>query len=268
MISEACAYEDIRGWLNARCGISYSDRKKDLLRLRLSRVMSRFNINSAKELAGRLICRDSREIQLAVLHAASTNHTYFFREPQVLDVFRDQILPSLAGQRELRIWSAAASSGDEAYTIAILAAETLGRERAASRVSILGTDISAPMIERAEEGVYNANHLEKTQAHLIKRYFLPQGGEQFQVSPDIRQMCTFRRMNLQARPYPFQRNFHVTFCRNVLYYFDRPHQISVLENLYDVTEPGGWLLTSMTEQVRDLGTRWKPQGVGIYRKMA
>ena len=74
-------------------------------------------------------------------------------------------------------------------------------------------------------------------------------------------------MNLKATPYPFRRMFQVVFCRNVLYYFDREHQIATLESLYEVTEPGGWLLTSITEAIRDLGTRWETVTSGVYRKL-
>ena len=81
-------------------------------------------------------------------------------------------------------------------------------------------------------------------------------------------MCTFRRLNLKAQPFPFRRPFDIIFCRNVLYYFDREQQRRTLEALYEVTEPGGWLLTSVTESVRDLGTRWCWVGGGIYRKVA
>jgi chemotaxis protein methyltransferase CheR len=266
MMVDTPGYEYIRTWLNQRCGISYPDKKKDLLRQRLGRVTARFGVVDLNELATQLKGDGSREIQLAVLHAASTNHTFFFREPQVLDVFRDRILPSLADREAIRIWSAAASSGDEAYTLAIVATETLGRTGIEDRVAVLGTDISEPMIARAESAIYGASHLEQTPDPILRRYFTPIGKEQYRVIDDLRRMCTFRRMNLKATPYPFRKPFHVVFCRNVLYYFDRDHQISTLESLYDVTAPGGWLLTSVTEAIRDLGTRWKVVSSGVYRK--
>ncbi len=261
-------YERVRTWLNARCGIHYAEKKKELLTQRLGRVLDHFDLDNLDDLAFCVETGHKEEIQLAVMHAASTNHTYFFREPQVLDFFRDTILPLLARQPELRIWSAAASTGDEAYTLAILVAEILGREQAANRVSILATDISAPVIKQAESGIYGASHFEHTPEHLLKRYFEPVAGNEFQVAPFIRRMCTFRRLNLKAQPFPFRRSFDVVFCRNVLYYFDREHQCGTLEALYDVTEPGGWLLTSVTESVRDLNTRWCWAGGGIYRKLA
>jgi chemotaxis protein methyltransferase CheR len=260
-------YERIRTWLNDRCGIYYAEKKKELLAQRLARVLERFDLGSLDELADCVETGQKGDIELAVVDVASTNHTYFFREPQVLDYFTNTILPKLAHKAELHIWSAAASTGDEAYTLAILAAEALGPEQAASRVSILGTDISAPVIKRAESATYCASHLEHAPEHLVKRYFEPVGAEELRIVPHIQRMCTFRRLNLKARPFPFRRPFDIIFCRNVLYYFDRDHQRRTLEALFDVTERGGWLLTSVTESVRDLGTRWCWVGGGIYRKV-
>lgn len=260
-------YERIRGWLNERCGIYYAEKKRELLSQRLARVLERFHLAKLDDLALCLESGQHGDIELAVVDAASTNHTFFFREPQVLDYFASAILPGLARKAEARIWSAAASTGDEAYTLAMIAAEALGPEQAASCVSILGTDISAPVIKHAEAAVYGAHHLEQTPEHLLKRYFEPFGDKDFKVSAHIRRMCTFRRLNLKAQPFPFRRPFDVIFCRNVLYYFDRPQQRRTLEALYDATEPGGWLLTSVTESARDLNTRWLWVGGGIYRRL-
>ena len=265
---DTAGYEHIRSWLNQRCGIDYPERKKELLRHRLGRVVSRFGFVDLNELANQLDKGTSSDLQLAVMHAASTNHTFFFREPQVLDFFQDHILPAYAHRDAIRIWSAASSSGDEAYTLAIIAAETFGRAAVGSRVAILGTDISEPVVERAEAATYTTNHLEQIDESILGRYFVRADLDRYRVVDDIRRLCTFRRMNLKATPYPFRRNFQVVFCRNVLYYFDREHQIATLESLYEVTEPGGWLVTSITEAIRDLGTHWRPVASGVYRKLS
>ncbi len=260
-------FDSIRAWLNERYGIYYPPRKEDLLVHRLTRVLDRYSLSSLEDLAQCIETAQRSDIILAVLHAASTNHTYFFREPQVLDFFRDRILPQLAALPELRIWSAASSTGDEAYTAAILACETFGRMEAANRVRVLGTDISEPVIATAEAGLYSQTHLEQTPNWIISKYFRPSGMGQSAITNDIRRMCMFRRLNLKAPFYPFQKHFHIVFCRNVLYYFEKHDQSLVLESIYDVTEAGGWLLTSVTEAVRDLGTRWTAVGGGIYRKL-
>ncbi|PRY86459.1 CheR family methyltransferase [Donghicola tyrosinivorans] len=260
-------YEQIRSWLSERCGINFADNKQDLLRQRLSRVTRRFDYGDLNGLAHDLLHNPPQEVELAVMSAASTNHTYFFREPEVLDNFRTMILPEIAERAEMRVWSAAASTGDEAYTVAILVAETLGRQ-ALKKLKILGTDISAPVVARAEMGVFPHRQFAQTDPSILSRYFEPAGMEQYRVKEEIRDACTFRRMNLKARPYPFIHPFQVVFCRNILYYFDRADQIGTLEAIYDATEPGGWLITSVTESIRDLGSRWEPVVAGIYRRPA
>lgn len=265
---EASLYR-IRQWLHDKAGIFYDERKKELLLNRLWRVCDRQGYADLHALEQHLVSGHLPELQSAVMHAATTNHTYFFREPQVLDYFSNRIVPVLPvlPDEKLRIWNAAASTGDETYTLAIIMAEQWGVAEAIRKVSILGTDISAPVIAQAESGIYTANHLEHTPKYLIDRYFEPIGIEQYRVIDNIRQLCLFRRLNLKVNPYPFRRSFHVVFCRNVLYYFDKPHQISTIQALYDVTEPGGWLITSVTESLRDFDSRWIPVVSGIYRKM-
>lgn len=259
------ALAQIRDWLSSRCGIFYPAHKDALLRQRLARVARSFDYVDLAGLAAGMFAEGRTDVQLAVMHAASTNHTYFFREPEVLKTFSEMILPDLAQHRDIRIWSAACSTGDEAYTIAILAAEKLGRE-ALDRVRILGTDISEPVVARAELGVFPARQFAQTDPFIVQRYFQPTGIEQYVVRDVIRATCTFRRMNLKATPYPFNLPFQAVFCRNVLYYFDRADQVATVNALYDVVEPGGWLITSVTESVRQLGTLWEPVATGLYRR--
>lgn len=263
--AEIPGFETIRTWLSERCAIHYPDHKRDLLLQRLARVQRSFNMPDMVAMAREITVGHQHDLQLAVMHAASTNHTYFFRELGVLDQFRRLILPSLAGRSEYRFWSAACSTGDEAYTMAILIAESEGMS-ALKRTQILGTDISAPVVERAEQGVYGLRQLECVPPDLRRKYFTPVGIDQFQVIPELRACCTFRRMNLKTTPYPFKRPFQAVFCRNILYYFERADQLATIEGIYDVTEPGGWLLTSVTENLRDLRSRWNIVASGIARK--
>jgi len=262
---EEVGFERIRTWLNQRCGIHYSDQKRDLLAQRLARVQVAFGIARLNDMAARLVEPAEHDLQLAVMHAASTNHTFFFREIEVLDKFRDVILPTLKHREEIRIWSAACSTGDEVYSLAIIIAETLGLD-ALRRTSILGTDISAPVIAHAEQGIYSQRQLENVPPELVARYFRPVGVDKYQVVSALRDCCTFRRLNLKTTPYPFKHPFQVTLCRNILYYFDIADQKGTLDAIYSVTEPGGWLLTSVTESVRDLTTRWDNFDTSVSRR--
>lgn len=258
-------YQRIGNWLQDRCGMVFPEKKRELLIHRMQSVCERYKIRDLNTLADQLVMGTDSELIYAVIHAASTNHTYFFREPQVLNYFQDHILPNLPAE-EVRIWSAAASSGDEAYTLAIIAAEKRGMSWAKRRLAILGTDISDVVIAEAERAVYSSLHIDKMPTTILPSYFDLVANDQYQVKADIRQLCTFRRLNLKNHPYPFQRNFHVVFCRNVLYYFDKQQQKEIIEAIYDITEPGGWLLTSVTVSLRGLESRWQMIDSGIYRK--
>lgn len=265
LASEGDGYEVIRTWLEQRCAIHYPEHKYDLLRQRLARVIRAFGLRDLRDLARKVALDQTHDVQLAVIHAASTNHTYFFREKDVLEFFRSKVLPSLATRSEIRLWSAACSTGDEVYTLAILIAEALGLD-ALKRTQILGTDISAPVIERAETGVYAARQLEEIPEDIRRKYLRPVGIEQFQVVPEVRAACTFRRMNLKTAELPFRRPFQAVFCRNVLYYFAHQVQVDIVNSIADVTEPGGWLFTSVTENVRELTSRWTAIASGISLK--
>lgn len=255
----------LRDWLEQRCAIHYPDHKSDLLRQRLARVQRAYALPDLAELARQVTQAQVHEIQLAVMHAASTNHTYFFRETDVLETFRREVLPGLARRAEIRLWSAACSTGDEVYTLAILIAETLGLD-VLRRTQILGTDISAPVIERAESGVFPGRQIEQVPADIRRKYMQPVGIGQFQIVPEIRNACTFRRMNLKTAPYPFRVPFQAVFCRNVLYYFAHHDQVAVVNAIADVTEPDGWLFTSVTESTRELSPRWRTLASGVSRR--
>jgi chemotaxis protein methyltransferase CheR len=263
--SEQDGFLTIKRWLEDRCAIHYPEHKRNLLQQRLARVQRSFGMPDFAELAHEIMQVQNHEVQLAVMHAASTNHTYFYREKDVLEHFLNNVLPELAQRKEIRLWSAACSSGDEVYTLAIMIAETLGMETL-RRTTILGTDISAPVIELAEKGVYPARHLEQVPAHIKSKYMQPVGIGHFQIVPEIRQACTFRRMNLKTTPFPFRKPFQAVFCRNVLYYFTHQDQIEVVETIADHVEDNGWLFTSVTESVRDLSPRWQQIISGVSRK--
>ncbi len=259
--------QEIQQWIHAHSGIHYTDRKLQLLYKRLQSLCQRLGIASLRQLSEGLKNNTIPGIRKEVAHTASTNHTYFFREPVVLEFFQKHVIPSLPPGERWRIWSAAASSGEESYTLAMILAETLGGiDVARSRAAILGTDISETVIQQAEHGVYHQRRMEGIDPGLRARYFKRVGLGNWRVDPGIKKMAIFRRLNLKSRPWPFSRHFDVVFCRNVLYYFDQEHQTDVLNSIYQVTRPGGWLLTSVTESIRELDTPWKTVTTGVYRK--
>ena len=257
--------ERVSAWLAERAGFRTDGHRTDLLRSRLEPRLATFGLPTLEALAEALEAGAHDELERAVLNAAATNHTYFYREPEVLDALRTLVFPALEGRGPLRIWSAAASSGDEAYTVALMAIERWGgAAAAAANVAILGTDI-ASVIATAEQGVYPVARVQAVPSDLRARYLEPVGLGLVRVRAEVRGLCTFRRLNLKSPEYPFARRMHVTLCRNVLYYFDLETQRLVLERLHTYTEPGGFLFTSVTEPIRQLETSWKPVAPGVFR---
>ena len=260
------AVDSLREWIFEHTGLHFGEKKYFTLYRRLQTVCWRMGIPNLREMDRRLRAGDSAQLAVQVVCAVSTNHTFFFRELEVLRQIQTRILPQFEHAEALRIWSAATASGEEAYTLGILLAEALGLLQALTRVSILGTDISHPMIDQAEHGVYDVSRMELVSPDVAKRYFEPVGLGQWRVIPALKQLCTFRRMNLQSMPWPFKNPFHVIVCRNVLYYFDVPEQKRLVEEMYDWTVPGGWLITSVTETLSGQATRWHKIDVGLFQK--
>jgi chemotaxis protein methyltransferase CheR len=259
-------FESIRQWVYDRTGLYYPERKRALLYHRLKKLCRRVGIPGMKELDRHLRDRDLPGLDREVACVVSTNHSYFFREEKVIQFFRERILSALPTEGKWRLWSAASASGEEAYTLAIILAETLGPAQARGKVSILGTDIDRTVIKQAERGTYSESALEEMPQSLRRRYFRSVGPGKWQIDSGVKQMCLFRRLNLMSSPWPFRGRFHVILCRNVLYYFDMEHQRDLAERLYDVTMPGGWLITSVTEPVQVLSTRWQKVVSGVHRK--
>ncbi|HET9953760.1 MAG TPA: protein-glutamate O-methyltransferase CheR [Polyangiaceae bacterium] len=251
----------LRSWVRTHFGITFTQDRIALFRSQVETLCRDIGI-SVDTMLLKVSCGD-REVTQRLAEAVSTNYTYFFREDSAFTLLRNTVLPKIQGP--VRIWSAAASSGDEAYSIAITCAESLGTA-AFERVRVLGTDISARQLRIAEDGVYSLQHLDSLNPERRKLWFTPAGLGQFKLQPELRKMCLFRRMNLTAMPWPFTQRFHAIFLRNVLYYFEPEQGRAILEACYDACEPGGWLFTSVTEPLIAQNTRWSSVGVGVYAR--
>ena len=276
MLRAAINHEDLVGlkgiarWLNSQTGIYYPDSKLETLKHKLFKVCldNRMNLY---QLYDQLQNENDKKstIALQIVAAASTNHTAFFRE-EIWGWVKEEILPeAFRKDRQVRIWSAAASSGEEAYTIAMVASEILGLYELKKRGAILGTDISFKILKQAEDAVYPKERIRNIPQDLVKKYFIDfKDGNLVKIHDDLRSICLFRRLNLKKRPYPFKKRFHIIFCRNVLYYFTQDEREKIINAIYEVTEPGGWLIVSVTESLNGMNSRWKKVlgRTGIYRK--
>lgn len=255
-----------QGWIHSHMGIHYPEQKLGLLEQRLRSLCLRISVSNLVQLKDAVEKGSVPEIYKHMANVATTNHTHFYREPQVLEFFLDHILPTLPRDERVRMWSAAASSGEELYTMIILMCNKLSIEYVQQRFAFLGTDISEKVVEDAERGIYSFRRIDAMDPALIKKWFQPCGLDNYAVDRQIKDLCIYRKLNLKNYPWPFSRNFHVVMLRNVLYYFDKETQAQVLRNIYMVTEKNGWLLTSVTESLADLNVPWEYVRAGVYRK--
>lgn len=229
------------------CGLDLRRGKEALIESRISHHMREKGFTDVREYLSLLDGGRNRDMLDGLLSHLTTNHTYFFREPSHITFFEKRICAPLAGGgQKLFVWSAASSSGEEPYSLAIAAREALGAE-AAAKVRILATDISLRMLARAREGVYAAEALASLAPPLRKRYFqFDRESERYRVRDEIRSMVAFRRLNL-IEPLPQFPPADVIFCRNVMIYFDAPTRAGVVDRLIERLRPGGYFFVGHSE---------------------
>jgi chemotaxis protein methyltransferase CheR len=251
----------LHDWVERHSGIVLAGGRSESFRIRVEALCQNERA-TPEQMLTRLERGDAR-VAMMIADAATTNYTQLFREREAFQLLADQVYPTL-DPGPVRMWSAATSTGEEAYSLAIHAAYNLG-PGTFGRVKVLGTDLSARHIETAEAGVYETARMpDLTPGERLA--FEPLSDSHWRVRPPYRDMCTFRRLNLLAPHWPFTQAFHVIFCRNVLYYFDSASRHRVLEAMYDVTAAGGWLITSFTDPTSDVRTRWSSVQPGVFRR--
>jgi chemotaxis protein methyltransferase CheR len=265
-------FEFIRKLLKQRSGLMLSAEKQYLVESRLMPVARRNGIADLAELTRRLRCSADQALTAQVVEAMTTNETFFFRDRIPFEHFQSFILPTLMRSRELykriRIWCAAASSGQEPYSLAMAIKES-GAALDGFRIEILATDLSSEMLEKARAGTYNQFEVQRgLPIHLLVKYF-SRTGEAWQIAPDIRAMVQFRPLNLLD---DFSRlgQFDLVVCRNVLIYFDQAAKSDVLDRLARVVASDGFLILGAAETTIGLtqGFRSVPDKRGLYAPTA
>ena len=228
-----------------------------LFETRLSRVLRAQGMAHLEELVQHLRRRRDPALVSAIAEAMTINETSFFRDVRPFDLLRTDLLPKLIEARRktatLRFWSAACSTGQEAYSLAMLLREHFAH-LAAWNIRIEGTDIAREVVERARSGRYHRIEINRgLPARHIVRYF-DHTGEEWTIKPEIRQLCSFRQANLCASRFPYSRadgRFDVIFLRNVMLYFDQQTRRTLLAQVHSLLEPDGILFLGSSEQPSD-----------------
>ncbi|HVP37990.1 MAG TPA: CheR family methyltransferase [Candidatus Saccharimonadales bacterium] len=243
-----------------QAGISLHAGKEALVAARVGKRVRALSLESEAEYLEYLEADATGEELVHFLDAISTNFTSFLREPDHFEELKKVVLRRLAeGQKVLRLWSAACSSGEEPYSMALAVLESLGGKPLEFR--ILATDISHQMLAQAERGVYSAERLAPLSRAQRARYFTPHvdggppGAPRYQVLPEVRAHVVFRRLNLSLPPFPMKGRLDVVFCRNVLIYFDRPVRQQLIQEIERLLRPGGTLALGHTETLTGIRSR-------------
>jgi chemotaxis protein methyltransferase CheR len=258
--------------LRAGSGLVIGPDKTYLLETRLAPILREQGLHDLDALAGRLLPGGAGSLERRVIEAMTTNESFFFRDDKPFAHFRTHALPRLHATRpaaaKLRIWSAASSAGQEAYSLAMILAEQRTQMHARA-VEILGTDISREQTRRAQEGLYSQFEVQRgLPIQLLVKYFRKDGSN-WRVIEAIRAMASFREWNLLGDLRPLG-TFDVVFCRNVLIYFDQPTKRQALEAIVRQMPQDGLLYLGGAETVLGITDRFAPvAGVhGVYAPTA
>jgi chemotaxis protein methyltransferase CheR len=254
-------YKQFSDFLEVQCGIVLGANKQYLVKSRLIPLMSKFSINELSELIKQSMSYKNRELRTAVIDAMTTNETLWFRDKYPFELLSSKIYPEiLSKKKNIKIWSAASSSGQEAYSIAMTSLEyqkqksTLGMN-----VQIVGTDISNSMLEQCKNGTYDTLALSRGLAEGRKKLFftsLNDGTGKMQIKPEVKKMTSFRNYNL-LDSYAGLGKFDIIFCRNVLIYFSSDVKSRILNQFAGALNPGGYLILGASESLTGLTDKFE-----------
>jgi chemotaxis protein methyltransferase CheR len=246
----------IRDFIYGRTGIFFSESKQYFLENRLNRRLQEVNLGAYRDYLGLLQGAQGRDELKELFNEITTNETSFWRNPPQIEAFQRIVLPEAAalararGGNRLRLWSAACSSGEEPFTLAMICQEAKDTLLRGMTVEIVATDISEKVLAQAREGSYGSYTLRNLTPAQVKQHFNALGPESFQVKPELKQLVTFRNFNLvDYANYRSLSTFDVIFCRNVLIYFDDAVKSKVIKGFHESLYPKSFLLVGHSESI-------------------
>jgi chemotaxis protein methyltransferase CheR len=235
-------------------GIKLSKEKKSLLESRLYKL---FKNNFSDDMTNGefyeyLVKDKTGKAREMLADAVTTNHTFFMREAEHFSCFANTVLPYWAEEikdRDLRVWCAACSSGEESYTLAMIIQEFFSLRDGLWDTTLLATDLSQEILDKAKRGVYPLEAIKTLPRRWQTAYFRRENEDEVKVADIIRNNVLYRKFNLMQPTFPFRKPFHAIFCRNVMIYFDMPTRQALVRKFYDFLRPGGYLFVGQSEMV-------------------
>ena len=259
-------------FVKSNYGIDLS-KKRQLISSRLSSTVAGMGYKNFTGYVDHIVSKKSGKDNEIMLNKLTTNYTYFYREKNHFDFFRDTILPYVVEakkkNRVMSIWSAGCSSGEEPYTITMLIKEFLGSQASSWDTRILATDISHNVLSKAKAGLYEEESLRELPPEWKRKYFIPVKGAPgtYEVSKPLRTNVIYRTFTLM-NPIQFKLKFDVIFCRNVMIYFDQDTKEALVKRFYQASNPGGYLLIGHSESLNKDRTPYEYLMPATYRKIA
>lgn len=249
------SYHQFRTFLEQQCGIVLGEKKQYLVKSRLAPLMSKFDVSSLGELVTRTLSPVERQLRAAVIDAMTTNETLWFRDDYPFKLLQNRLLPDFADRKTpIKIWSAASSSGQEPYSIAMSVLEYQQRNPGAFMrgVQVIGTDISTTMLEHCKYGHYDSLALARGLSEERKRQFFENGDNgMLKVKDQVKKMVSFRPLNL-LNSYSLMGRFDIVFCRNVLIYFSPEIKAQIISQIHGTLNEGGYLFLGASESLSGL----------------
>jgi chemotaxis protein methyltransferase CheR len=254
-------YKQFSDFLEVQCGIVLGGNKQYLVKSRLIPLMTKFSIEKLSDLIHQSMSYKNRELRTAVIDAMTTNETLWFRDKYPFELLSQKIFPEiLEKKKSIKMWSAASSSGQEAYSIAMTAIEYQKQKAVLGmNVQIVGTDISNTMLEQCKIGAYDMLALSRGLSDERKRQFFDRvndGSGKMQIKTEVKKMTNFRSYNL-LDSYSILGKFDIIFCRNVLIYFSSEVKSKILNQFATALNPGGYLIMGASESITGLTDKFE-----------
>lgn len=263
-------FKQLAEFIKKHYGIYLREEKKVFIIGRLHTVLAEMGFSNFSQYYNYLMEDSTGESLRILVDRITTNHTYFMREPDQFIFFKEQVLPYLKynnTNRDLRVWCGACSTGEEAYTLAMIIDEFFEEEKKYWDTSILATDLSTKVLEIAKQGIYSAESVKNLPKRWIHNYMKKYMLNSYIFHNEIKRQIIFRRFNLMQEVYPFKKKLDVIFLRNVMIYFDNNTKEELIEKMYYHLNDGGYLFIGQSESINKSKTKLKYIQPAVYRKI-
>lgn len=267
-------YRLICDLIYTRFGIDLGEQKKSLVAGRLNKVLKQLDFKDFNTYYEYVASDNTGQALTTLVNRISTNHTFFYREPDHFQFFYDTVLPEVVeilksqNRKDLHVWCPGCSTGEEPYTLAMLICEYFANQLSCWNPGILATDISRRVLEKAKTGVFEDDNVNRLPHNLKNKYFTQVSEENWEIQPRLKNMVLFRALNLMRKDFPFKRKFQVIFCRNVMIYFDQSTRDKLVTQFSRYLDHGGYLFIGHSESLGRENKCFNYIRPAVYRKVS